>query len=393
MGSIDLVAGTRPEMIKLAPIVIELLRLTAQNASDIAADSAHTAAAVRVLWTDQHRSENMTVDDVLAVFDLTHVQDTGKLIVVYAPSESAPSGRGERLARTVSWLSTVIDPHGIVVVQGDTDSVIAGALAANLMGVSVAHVEAGLRSWDSAMPEELNRIIADETAQLCFAPTELALANLVRHPRGGCTVTGQTSADAWDLVLGQGDAAAARLLADLGIAGQFVFATIHRPENVDDSEQLDRVMMLLSQVAEQVRVVLAVHPRLRVRLGDQSLADGITTVAPVPYGVNVSLLRMCHMAITDSGGLQEELTYAPRSGVVLRRSNERLEAEAAGFIHRFDLRDGTDTAFATILKLLTIEAGCGLDGSPLGASPYRTSGVLSASHTIANALLDRVRQV
>jgi len=213
-----------------------------------------------------------------------------------------------------------------VVVQGDTNTVTAGSLAANAREIQLVHVEAGLRSNDRTMPEEHNRIIADHLADLCLAPTDIAVHNLATENIDGTRVrrTGNTIVEAVHRLMP--DAADRRSITTAhGVRpGQFALATFHRPENVDDAGVLDEILHQLDNLP--IPVVLPLHPRTRRRLDDFELgatARNIIMLSPIGYREFLALGAESAFVISDSGGVQEEVSVYKRPLIVVRRSTER----------------------------------------------------------------------
>jgi len=296
------VLGTRPEIVKLGPVI-----------------NALGARAV-VVHTGQHWDAGLS--DVF----LEQLQ-------VPAPERSLGIGggtRGEQLGQAVSLLDAAfaeLDPAAVVV-QGDTTSALAGGLAANAREVPLVHVEAGLRSFDRAMPEEHNRVVVDQLADLCLAPTEASRQHLLASgvPDDRIEVTGNTVVDALAALLPDAPARQA-LLHDRGLEPEgYVLSTFHRPENVDDPDRLGAVLEQLA--ALPLPVVLPVHPRLRARADASGLGptlDVLRVVPPLDYVAFLGLLAECALVVSDSGGVQEELSVVKRPGLVVRRSTERPE--------------------------------------------------------------------
>ena len=221
-----------------------------------------------------------------------------------------------------------VQQPSVVIVQGDTNTALGGALAANAMEIPLAHVEAGLRSFDRRMPEEHNRVVADHLADVCLAPTEQARDNLLAEaiPPSRIAVTGNTVVDvACRLLPEAGDRA--NLVAELGLrAGAFVLATFHRPENVDDAERLGLLLEHLAGL--DLPVLFPVHPRTRQRIqtfGFDGKAKGVHMVAPLGYKAFLGLAAECAFLLSDSGGIQEEASVVKRPAIVVRRSTERPE--------------------------------------------------------------------
>ncbi len=300
--SIAVVLGTRPEVVKLAHIV----RLLGD--------------AVRIVHTGQHYDRNLS--DVF--FEQLDVRQPD----VYLEVGGEARGRQVGVATTRLDELFAAESPAAIVVQGDTNAVLAGALAANAREIPLVHVEAGLRSYDRRMPEEHNRVIADHLSDLCLAPTEVARDNLAKEGIAGdrVVVTGNTVVEAVQALL-PGPEARAALLADLGLeANGFVLSTIHRPENVDDAATLATVLRELA--ALPMRVVLSLHPRTEGRVAEFGLEDllgELDVVEPLDYRSFLAVSKECALLVSDSGGVQEEVSVLKRPMVVVRRSTERPE--------------------------------------------------------------------
>jgi len=329
------VFGTRPEAIKLAPVVRALERR--------ASDGVQAVVCV----TAQHRQ---MLDQVLALFELRPAYDLG----VMETNQTLAGVAAAVLARLEPVLRR--ERPDWVLVQGDTTTVAAAALAAFYAGARVGHVEAGLRTHDKwqPYPEEINRRVAGVIADLHFAPTERARENLLREgvPPAQVVLTGNPVIDALRWVAARPPPAEARaLLARIGLGEgaaddrRLILVTAHRRENF--GAPLEAVCAALREIAArgagQVQIVYAVHLNPRVwepvhrLLGD---VPGVTLTPPLDYATLVHLLRRAHLALTDSGGIQEE---APGLGVpvlVLRDVTERPEAVEAGTVRLV----GTDRA-------------------------------------------------
>jgi UDP-N-acetylglucosamine 2-epimerase (non-hydrolysing) len=307
---IAVVVGTRPEIVKLAP-VIRILGPTA-----------------RFLHTGQHRDEELS-----GVF----------LAGARLPQPEVLAGicgepRHVQMGRMVEQLGRMFTerPPAAVLVQGDTNTVSAAAQAASYAGAPVVHVEAGLRSHDRAMPEEINRCVVGVLADLHCAPTQRAVANL-RHdgvPDDRIVLTGNTIVEAI-LDMLPGEAAARQIVTGLGAEpGEYVLATIHRPENTDDPERLRATLDELSKLG--LPVLLPVHPRTRAAAGRHGLTAALDRLRPIPpadHRTFLGLARHARLLVSDSGGVQEECTVLKRPLIVVRNSTERPESIDAGFAH------------------------------------------------------------
>jgi UDP-N-acetylglucosamine 2-epimerase (non-hydrolysing) len=300
-GAVALVFGTRPELVKLAPLVHEL------------GDRCITVHTGQHAW------------DRLAPI----ARDLGlgaPTVTATVPSHPVPEQLGSAITAVGDAL-VHLTPE-VVVVQGDTNSTVAGALAASGLGLPLAHVEAGLRAFDRALPEERNRIVVDHLADLLYAPTDTARAHLLDE---GCdpatvTVTGNTVVDAV-VATRPGAAATAAVLDRFDVAADgFVLATFHRQENVDEPDRLAAIVTQLATIP--LPVVLAVHPRTRDRAARAGidLARGVVrAVDPLGFRDFLALESACAFLVSDSGGVQEEASIVGRPVLVARRSTERPE--------------------------------------------------------------------
>jgi UDP-GlcNAc3NAcA epimerase len=212
-----------------------------------------------------------------------------------------------------------------IMVYGDTNSTLAAVLAAAKLGVPIAHVEAGLRSFDRAMPEEINRLVADQLSDILFCPTDAAVQNLTRE--------GMTS-DAFHKVIKVGDVMldaamlfgnAAQAPAGLERDRGFILATVHRAENTDDMGRLSQIVSALNELHAEFGVVLPLHPRTVAALARAGLTLTANVIPPVSYLEMLWLLRRCALVVTDSGGLQKEAYFHGKSCVTLRDTTEWVE--------------------------------------------------------------------
>lgn len=250
-------------------------------------------------------------------------------------------------SRMLAALEPVLDElvPDVVLVYGDTNSTLAGALAGAQAGVPVAHVEAGMRSFDRSMPEELNRVLTDHASSLLLCSTEVAVANLRREDVAGrVELIGDVMVD---VALRVQPRARERtdLLRARGLEpGGYVLATAHRAGNVDDPTRLERLVALLERVAATGRpVLLALHPRTERRLREVGLHDrlasapGVTVTEPLGYLELTALLCGARALLTDSGGLQKEAFLASVPCVTLRASTEWTETVDSGWNVLVDL--------------------------------------------------------
>jgi UDP-N-acetylglucosamine 2-epimerase len=336
------VFGTRPEAIKMMPVVAELRR----RGFDTLACS-----------TGQHRE---MLDQALQAFDAQPDIDLGLM----RPGQSLAL----LTARALTAVSEVLERQrpDLVLVHGDTTTTMAAALAAFYAGIAIGHVEAGLRSFDLGQPwpEEFNRVAVDQLAALMFAPTEAAAANLRRagHADRRIVVTGNTGIDA---LLGavarlEGDAAlASRIAGTLPRAApgrRLVLVTAHRRENLGPG--LARICSAVRRIAARgdVEVVYPLHLNPEVREVARAELGGrpaIHLVPPLGYLEMVALLRRAALVLTDSGGLQEEGPALGRPVLVMRDATERPEALATGLVRLV----GTDPGRLCAEAARVLEAG------------------------------------
>jgi UDP-N-acetylglucosamine 2-epimerase (non-hydrolysing)/UDP-GlcNAc3NAcA epimerase len=264
----------------------------------------------------------------------------------------AGGSNGSQLARMLAGLEPLlvrIAPD-VVLLYGDTNSTLAGALAAADRAIPAIHVEAGMRSFDRSQPEERNRVLTDQLSALLLCSTEAAAATLAAEQvPGHAVVVGDVMVD---VAMAARERALARTdtLADLGVEpGRYVLATAHRAANVDEPPALERLLSVLEGVAEPV--VLPLHPRTRARLAAAGLegraAKAATLTAPLSYLDFASLLIHARAVLTDSGGVQKEAYLAGVPCVTLRERTEWVETVAAGWNTLVGLdRDATVAALA-----------------------------------------------
>lgn len=340
MKNVAVVLGTRPEIIKLAPVIRQL------------GDRA------LVVHTGQHYDRELS-GQFFEQFGI------GTPDIVLEGVGGAD--RGTQIATALSALTRQFQTErpAVVIVQGDTNAVSAGAQAANYAGIPVLHVEAGLRSYDRAMPEELNRLVVGALADVHCAATGHNADNLrgegVDDDR--VIVTGNTIVEATLSSLAQGDGSVERFFPGGIVPERFVLATIHRPENTDTAAALERVLLGLACI--DAPVLFLAHPRTRAaiaRFGLTHLLDPLTVIDSPGHADFLDLALASTLIVSDSGGVQEECTVLARRLLVIRRSTERPESIDAGFATLITPEMDIAAAANTVLR----------DGSsvPAGASPY-----------------------
>jgi UDP-N-acetylglucosamine 2-epimerase (non-hydrolysing) len=356
------VVGTRPEIIKMAPVIRAL---------------DEKAVPFVFVHCGQHYDYNMS-QQFIEELELPK-PDYGFKVKAYSP--------GTQTARILTIVERVVEKvrPKAVLVEGDTNGVLASALACVKLGVPVGHVEAGLRSFDLRMPEEHNRRLVDHISKYLFAPTDVARKNLERESVwGDIHVTGNTVIDA--------------VMQHLPLAGKkssimrkirfksYLLVTAHRAENVDDPKVLRNFVEAFEE--SPVPVVYPIHPRSLKRLRQQRLihrlsgCKNVQLLEPLGYLDFLVLMKNCEMILTDSGGIQEEATAPPirKPILVTRLSTERPEAVNTGFAEVIGVkRDGILTA---------IEQKISAKGTLPSVSPY---GKGKAAQKIVEILLKEDR--
>lgn len=301
------ILGTRPELVKLAPLIPLL--------------DGDPAIAQRLLHTGQHYSYEM---DAVFFTDLS----------LRAPDVSLHVGSSSHAGQTAAILTgveaaLVAEPTDAVLVLGDTNSTLGGALAAAKLGTPVVHVEAGCRSYVRTMPEEINRVLVDHCATLLLAPSDEAAANLRREglSESAITVVGSTSIDAARHFAGRaaGRPIVAAAAAALGVdaARQMLLCTVHRAENTDP-KVLPDLLRGLARVAEHYPICWPLHPRTRKVMESLALPvpPRVHLLPPLGYLDILALLGSVRALLTDSGGLQEEAYALGTPTLVLRHETE-----------------------------------------------------------------------
>ncbi len=302
------VVGARPNFVKLAALE--------------RAFRSQPEVAFRVVHTGQHYDD--TLNDIffrqLAIPQPDHFLGVGS---------AAPA---RQLARMLNRLDPVLrrEKPDLVLVAGDTTSALAGALAGSKSGIPVAHVEAGLRSGDRRMPEEINRILTDAVSDFLFVTEQAGLDNLRREGIAEERIffTGNCMIDT--LVRFREAATRTRAAEKLGLLpGKFVLATLHRPANVDTARGLEAVINLIAAVCREYPLVLPLHPRAGKNLDKHGLLAGLPTrhnlflIEPQGYLEFLNLLENAALVLTDSGGIQDESTFLGKPCLTLRTTTER----------------------------------------------------------------------
>jgi len=353
------IIGARPQFVKAAVV------------SQALAERA--GVSERLVHTGQHYDEAMSG---------RFFRDLGLAAPAYNLGVGSGS-HGAQTGRMLEGLDRVIaeERPDWVLLYGDTNSTLAGALAAAKLHVPVAHVEAGLRSWNRAMPEEINRLLTDQVSSLLFAPTGAAVANLAREGIAGEAVhlVGDVMYDAALAFGHRADADA--LLSRLGVAaGGYVLATIHRAENADDPVRLSAIVAGLCQVARSEPVVLPCHPRTLAALERAGLLDEVRAslicVEPMGYLEMLAAERLARVVVTDSGGVQKEAFFFGVPCVIVRGETEWVELVDLGCAR---LVEPDAIADAVAVPPAVIADRGGLYGG--GTAAQRVAHILAAAGT------------
>jgi UDP-N-acetylglucosamine 2-epimerase (non-hydrolysing) len=301
------VVGARPNFVKAAPVLRAMAALGIPQ---------------RLVHTGQHYDAQLS--DVFF-----------RDLELPAPDVSLGVGSGSQSGQTAALLLALEGalvgspppggPPPLVLVYGDVNSTLAAALVCAKAGIPLGHVEAGLRSFDMTMPEEINRRLTDQLSDLLFLTSPEALDHLVREgvDPARCHLVGNPMIDTLLAHLDRFDPAP--VTRSLGLDGRYAVATLHRPANVDTPAAAARVVAALGEVGERLPVVLPLHPRGRATLAAAGLADvaRVTVVEPMGYVEFLSLVRGAAVVVTDSGGIQEETTVLDVPCLTLRPNTER----------------------------------------------------------------------
>lgn len=338
------VVGARPNFVKMAPLVRQI--------KEAWSDTFETT----LVHTGQHYDEKLS-----QVFfeELQIPQPDVNLGVGSGTATRQIAEMMQRFEEVLIWKK----PDRVVVV-GDVNSTLATALAAEKMGIPVAHVEAGLRSFDRSMPEETNRVLTDRLSDLLFATEESAVQNLRNEgfEKERIFWVGNVMIDA--LISHAQEAERSTILNRMNLdPQQYTLITLHRPSNVDTPEGMGRILTILSEVEKRLRVLFPIHPRTRGRMEEFGLGSSfralrnVTLCEPVGYLDFIRLMRDAKMVLTDSGGIQEETTALGIPCLTLRENTERPATITEGT----NLLTGTDPD-RVLAAVIDILAGRGKRG-------------------------------
>ncbi len=330
------IVGARPQFVKAAAVSRVL--------------KSHTSIEEIILHTGQH------YDDSMSEVFFREMEIPKPFINL----EIKSTLHGEMTAQMLTGIEKVlIDQRpDAVMVYGDTNSTLAGALAAAKLQIKLIHVEAGLRSFNMAMPEEINRILTDRISNLLCCPTEQAVINLTNEGFGNLNLnvikTGDVMQDA-AIYYSQKSAENSTILKQLALE-RFVLCTLHRQENTNDKLRLRNIVQAINEINAVIPVVLPLHPRTKKILAADSLLPHCTIIDPVGYFDMIELIKNSSVVMTDSGGLQKEAYFFSKYCITLREETEWIELidNGVNYLVGADKRKIVDTALKYLdQKLLT----------------------------------------
>lgn len=313
MRKIVTILGARPQFVKAAVLSRVI--------------SKYKAVEEVIIHTGQHYDANMS--DIF--FDEMQIPKPKYNLAINGLGHGAMTG--QMLLKIEEVLE--IEKPDLVVVYGDTNSTLAGALAAKKMHIKVVHVEAGLRSFNMKMPEEINRILTDRISDLLICPTDTAIENLSNEGFQNLPIkvvkSGDIMKDAVEFYSETSNEKSS-IISNLNLnLNDFVLATIHRQENTDSLEKLKSIFDGLEIINKQKQVILPLHPRTKAILEKNNLKYSIKMIDPVGYFDMLELLKNCNLVVTDSGGLQKEAFFNKKYCIIVRDETEWVELVTNGF--------------------------------------------------------------
>jgi len=299
------VLGARPQFVKAATVSRELAK--DNEISEV------------ILHTGQHFDKNMS--DVF--FDEMQIPQPNYNLNINNLSHGAMTGQ---MLEKIEEIIQKENPDYILV-YGDTNSTLAGAIAAKKIHIKVAHVEAGLRSFNMKMPEEINRILTDRISDVLFCPTDVALHNLSKEGFDNfeCEIVknGDVMLDAAMFYSEMSDQKS-NICNELN-HNEFAICTIHRPENTDVQENLSGIINAINEISTKIPIVLPLHPRTKKIMAENGIKTEFDVIEPVGYLDMISLLKNCKFVMTDSGGMQKEAYFFKKQCITMREQTEWTE--------------------------------------------------------------------
>lgn len=320
MKKIITIIGARPQFIKAAAVSRELAK--SKKLKEI------------IVHTGQHFDKNMS-DVFFSEMEIPHPHYH---LNINSLSHGAMTGRMlEEIEKVL-----LLEKPEIVMIYGDTNSTLAGALAAKKLHIKVAHVEAGLRSFNMHMPEEINRILTDRISDFLFCPTDTAVTNLKKEGFANFKSTIVKNGDVmYDAALfySKKSAEQSQITEHFKLSPGFVLATIHREENTNNLKNLKSLATALNRISKETPVVFPAHPRTQKILKKENIKLNFNPINPVGYFDMIELLKNCSLVITDSGGLQKEAFFFKKFCITVREQTEWTELAKNGY----NFLTGTDS--------------------------------------------------
>ena len=313
MKKIVTILGARPQFVKAA-VLSRVIK-------------EHNRIEEIIVHTGQHFDANMSE----VFFEEMEILKPAYNLDINSLSHGAMTGQ---MLEKIEAILLEEKPDAVVV-YGDTNSTIAGSLAAKKMHIKVVHIEAGLRSFNMKMPEEVNRIVTDRISDLLCCPTDTAIKNLQNEGFDNLPIQIDKNGDIMkDAVAYYSKTSAEKssIISDLNLKeNEFVLATIHRQENTDDVTKLKSIFDALEEINTDCNVVLPLHPRTKKILKQHNIQPKITLINPVGYFAMLELLKNCKMVVSDSGGLQKEAFFNKKHCIIAREETEWIELVENGF--------------------------------------------------------------
>ncbi|MDG1841537.1 MAG: UDP-N-acetylglucosamine 2-epimerase (non-hydrolyzing) [Crocinitomicaceae bacterium] len=299
------IVGARPQFVKAAALSRALKK--------------HNSIEEIIVHTGQHFDKNMS--DIF--FKEMEIPKPKYNLDINSISHGAMTGR---MLEKIEELILLENPN-LILVYGDTNSTLAGALAAKKLHVKVAHIEAGLRSFNIKMPEEINRILTDRISDYLFCPTENAITNLNNEGYSNkefkIIKCGDVMQDA-AYYYAESSSEKSTIISKLKVSN-FILCTLHRAENTDDPNRLEEIISALNNINKETPIILPLHPRTKNKISDLNIELNFKTIDPVGYFDMIELLKKCALVITDSGGLQKEAYFFKKNCVTMRDQTEWVE--------------------------------------------------------------------
>ena len=306
------VVGARPQFVKAAALSRAIKKAGLEEV---------------LVHTGQHFDKNMAE----IFFKQMEIPEPNYNLEINSLSHGAMTGRMlEKIEEVLN-----IEKPNIVVVFGDTNSTIAGSLAAAKLHIPIAHVEAGLRSFNMQMPEEINRILTDRISDILFCPTKTAVGNLEKEGfksfNSEIVVSGDVMYDV-ALYYSRISEKHSTIISDLGLKDKpFIVTTLHRQENTDDLNRLSSIVDALNELSKSHKIILPIHPRTKIIMDRENLKLNFNPIEPVGYFDMIELLKHCSFVISDSGGLQKEAFFFEKNCLVIRDETEWTELVELGY--------------------------------------------------------------